>query len=109
MYSTREISLDAMRKPARNKGKHTEGQHMETLGSAREHDWVVGSQILTESDHDESITTLFCHKIEDVPVSGKIREIKAIRSVGVVDKIKWSESGSCERNKLARTKATMMS
>ena len=47
MYSTREISLDAMWKPARNKGKHTEGQRTETLGSAWEHDWVVGSQILT--------------------------------------------------------------
>ena len=31
MYSTREISLDAMRKPARNKGRHTEEQHTETL------------------------------------------------------------------------------
>ena len=47
MYSTREISQDAMRKLARNKGKHTEGQCMETLGSAWECDWVVGSQILT--------------------------------------------------------------
>ena len=47
MYSTREISPDAMQKPAGNKGKHTEGQCMETLGSAQEHDWVVGLQILT--------------------------------------------------------------
>ena len=47
MYSTREISLDVMWKPARNKGKHTEGQCTETLGSARERDWVVGLQILT--------------------------------------------------------------
>ena len=51
MYSTREISLDVMRKPARNKGKHIEGQHTETSGSAREHDWVVGLQILTTSIH----------------------------------------------------------
>ena len=54
IYSTREISLDAMRKPAGNKGKHTEGQCMETLGSARERGWVVGSQILTynqDKDH----------------------------------------------------------
>ena len=43
MYSTREISLDVMWKLARNKGKHIEGQHTETLGSARECDWVVGS------------------------------------------------------------------
>ena len=49
MYSTREISLDVMQKPARNKGKHTEGQRMETSGSAQEHDWVVGSQILTQT------------------------------------------------------------
>ena len=42
-----EISLDVMWKPAGNKGKHTEGQCMETLGSAWECDWVVGSQILT--------------------------------------------------------------
>ena len=49
MYSTREISLDAMWKPTRNKGKHTEGQCTETLGSTRECDWVVGSQILTLS------------------------------------------------------------
>ena len=47
MYSTGEISPDVMQKPARNKGRHTEGQHTETLGSARECDWVVGSQILT--------------------------------------------------------------
>ena len=49
MYSTREISPDAMWKPTRNKGKHTEGQCTETLGSTRECDWVVGSQILTLS------------------------------------------------------------
>ena len=47
MYSTREISPDAMRKLAGNKGKHTEGQCTETLGSTWERDWVVGSQILT--------------------------------------------------------------
>ena len=47
MYSTGEISPDAMRKPAGNKGRHTEGQRTETLGSASEHDWVVGLQILT--------------------------------------------------------------
>ena len=47
MYSIREISPDVMWKPARNKGKHTEGQCMETLGSAWECDWVVGLQILT--------------------------------------------------------------
>ena len=41
------ISLEAKQKPTRNKGKHIEGQHMETSGSARERDWVVGSQILT--------------------------------------------------------------
>ena len=41
------ISLEAKRKPTGNKGKHIEGQCMETLGSTREHDWVVGSQILT--------------------------------------------------------------
>ena len=47
MYNTREISLDAMRKPARNKGKHTEGQSTEISGSAWERNWVVGLQILT--------------------------------------------------------------
>ena len=31
MYSTREISPDAMQKPAGNKGKHTGGQRMETV------------------------------------------------------------------------------
>ena len=50
MYSTREISLDAMQKPAGNKGKRIEGQCTETLGSARERNWVVGSQILTVSE-----------------------------------------------------------
>ena len=50
MYSTREISLDAMQKLAGNKGKHTEGQRMETSGSAWECDWVVGLQILTRGD-----------------------------------------------------------
>ena len=47
MYSTREISPDAMWKPAGNKGKYTEGQCTETLDSAQKHNWVVGSQILT--------------------------------------------------------------
>ena len=47
MYSTGEISLDTMWKPAGNKGRHTEGQCMETSGSTWECDWVVGSQILT--------------------------------------------------------------
>ena len=47
MYSTREISPDAIWKPARNKGKHTERQCTETSGSTRECDWVVGLQILT--------------------------------------------------------------
>ena len=47
MYSTREISPDAMQKPAGNKGGHTEGQCTETSGSTQEHDWVVGLQILT--------------------------------------------------------------
>ena len=51
MYSTGEISPDAMRKPAGNKGRHTEGQHIETLGSTWERDWVVGSQILTQHPH----------------------------------------------------------
>ena len=46
MYSMGEISLDAMRKLAGNKGGHTEGQHTETSDSTREHDWVVGLQIL---------------------------------------------------------------
>ena len=41
------ISPEAKRKPTRNKGKHIEGQRTETLGSVRERDWVVGSQILT--------------------------------------------------------------
>ena len=49
MYSTRGISPDAMWKLAGNKGKHTEGQHTETSGSARERDWVVGLQILTNT------------------------------------------------------------
>ena len=49
MYSTGEISPDAMRKPAGNKGRHTGGQHMETSGSAQECNWVVGLQILTVS------------------------------------------------------------
>ena len=43
------ISPEAKWKPAGNKGKHTEGQHMETSGSAWEHNWVVGSQILTNA------------------------------------------------------------
>ena len=47
MYSTGEISPDVMWKPARNKGKHMEGQRTETLGSTQECNWVVGSQILT--------------------------------------------------------------
>ena len=47
MYSMGEISPDAMRKLVGNKGKHMEGQCTETLGSTRECDWVVGSQILT--------------------------------------------------------------
>ena len=42
------ISPEAEQKPTRNKGKHIEGQHMETSGSARECNWVVGSQILTQ-------------------------------------------------------------
>ena len=41
------ISLEAKWKPTGNKGKHIEGQRTETSGSAREHNWVVGSQILT--------------------------------------------------------------
>ena len=41
------ISPEAEWKPTGNKGKHIEGQRMETSGSARERDWVVGSQILT--------------------------------------------------------------
>ena len=49
MYSIGEISPDAMQKPAGNKGRHTEGQCTETLGSAQECNWVVGSQILTPS------------------------------------------------------------
>ena len=53
MYSTREISLDVMWKPAGNKGKHIEGQCMETLGSAQECDWVIGSQILTIEIHNQ--------------------------------------------------------
>ena len=64
MYSTREISLDAMQKPAGNKGKHTEGQHMETLGSTRECDWVVGLQILTFSGNDSYHNTMNGGKIQ---------------------------------------------
>ena len=45
------ISPEAKQKPTGNKGKHIEGQCTETLGSAREHDWVVGSQILTNGLH----------------------------------------------------------
>ena len=41
------ISLEAEWKPTGNKGKHIEGQCTETSGSAWEHDWVVGLQILT--------------------------------------------------------------
>ena len=44
------ISPEAEWKPTGNKGKHIEGQRTETLGSAREHDWVVGSQILTSGN-----------------------------------------------------------
>ena len=51
MYSTREISLDVMWKLAGNKGKHTEGQHMETSGSTWERNWVVGLQILTSTQN----------------------------------------------------------
>ena len=57
MYSTREISLDAMRKLAGNKGRHMEGQHTETSGSAWERDWVVGLQILTTSLMMRNITS----------------------------------------------------
>ena len=46
------ISPEAERKLTGNKGKHIEGQHMETSGSTRERDWVVGSQILTMSHHN---------------------------------------------------------
>ena len=64
MYSTREISPDAMRKPAGNKGKHTEGQRTETSGSAQERDWVVGSQILTECNNmPEYIVVIFLRKL----------------------------------------------
>ena len=56
MYSTREISPDAMRKLAGNKGKHTEGQHMETSGSTPECDWVVGSQILTGTTNPKVVS-----------------------------------------------------
>ena len=42
------ISPEAQRKPTRNKGKYIEGQCMETSGSTRERNWVVGSQILTK-------------------------------------------------------------
>ena len=52
MYSTREISPDAMQKPARNKGKHTERQCTEISGSAWERNWVVGLQILTACVND---------------------------------------------------------
>ena len=45
------ISLEVERKLAGNKGKHIEGQHIETSGSARERDWVVGLQILTERNN----------------------------------------------------------
>ena len=58
MYTTREISLDAMQKPAGNKGRHTEGQHTETSGSARERDWVVGLQILAERQLAEWIVSI---------------------------------------------------
>ena len=55
MYSTREISLDAMRKPAGNKGKHTEGQRTETSDSTQECNWVVGSEILTLMQYSSSL------------------------------------------------------
>ena len=42
------ISPEVEQKLTRNKGKHIEGQHMETSGSAWECNWVVGSQILTQ-------------------------------------------------------------
>ena len=42
------ISPEAQWKPTGNKGKHIEGQRTETSGSTWEHNWVVGSQILTK-------------------------------------------------------------
>ena len=54
MYSTGEISPDAMQKLAGNKGRHTEGQCTGTPGSTRERNWVVGSQILT---YIQNVTT----------------------------------------------------
>ena len=61
MYSTGEISLDAMWKLAGNKGRHTGRQRTETSDSTREHDWVVGSQILTLSPtlHTHSLILSF--------------------------------------------------
>ena len=73
MYSTREISPDAMRKPPRNKGKHTEGQCTEILGSARERDWVVGLQILTVFHGGEIARKL----------AGNILNVLAISWVGI--------------------------
>ena len=49
------ISPEAKQKLTRNKGKHIEGQHTETSGSAWERDWVVGLQILTLTCHDFSV------------------------------------------------------
>ena len=50
MYSTGEISPDVMQKLVGNKRKAHERTHTEISGSAWEHNWVVGSQILTVSD-----------------------------------------------------------
>ena len=74
MYSTREISLDVMRKPAGNKGRHTEGQHTETSGSAWERNWVVGLQILTNCP--------------DIGIVTSVLSLQSLSEVGE-DKLCW--------------------
>ena len=60
------ISLEAEWKLTGNKGKHIEGQRTETSGSARECNWVVGSQILTATYRiSQKIVTQ--NKLSDIP------------------------------------------
>ena len=58
------ISPEAKQKPARNKGKHIEGHRTETSGSARECNWVVGSQILTARLDSMVDRLCFCTQAE---------------------------------------------
>ena len=89
MYSTREISPDAMWKPARNKGKHTEGQCMETSGSTQECNWVVGLQILTSIQIDASKNRII---LGNSPSLGLQVNRQAMRTMPVIPLMPWSSN-----------------